>query len=64
MSVPVNEPFEETEMLRLSRRAVGKIDRMGKRGATLITLEEIVAMATTLACLGVVPTKTTEGEPT
>ena len=51
-------------MLRLSRRAVGKIDRMGKRGATLITLEEIVAMATTLACLGVVPAKTTEGEPT
>jgi len=38
-------------MLRLARRAVGKIDRMGKRGATLITLEETLAMATTLACL-------------
>jgi len=64
LSISKIAPFQEAEMLRLARRAVGKIDRMGKRGATLITLEEIEAMATTLACLGVVPAKTTEGEPT
>jgi len=64
LSAPETAPFEETEMLRLARRAVGKVDHKGKRGATLITLEEIEAMATTLACLGVVPAKRTKGDPT
>ena len=51
-------------MLRLARRAVGKVDRDGLRGITQLSVNEIDAMATTLACLGVTPAKITEGEPT
>lgn len=56
----MTRPFSEPEMLELARSAVGKVDRLGLRGATLVTMEEIVAMATSLACLGIVPPQPTE----
>lgn len=46
----------ETEMITLAANAVGKVDYHGKRGVTLVTMNEIEAMATTLVCLGLRPT--------
>lgn len=43
-------------MLELASRAIGKVDTWGQRGATLVSAEEIEAMATTLVCLGLVAT--------
>lgn len=60
MTLPQSRPFTEPEMLDLARNAVGKVDRMGQRGATLVTMDEIIAMATALACLGIVPPQPTE----
>lgn len=42
------------EMLERAARGVGKVDRLGHRGITLASMEEIEAMAMTLAILGVV----------
>lgn len=47
--------FDELEMIRLSQRAVGRIDSRGRRGAEEMPLEEIEAMACLLATLGIVP---------
>lgn len=49
-------PFELTEMLECASRAIGKVDAWGPRGATLVSAEEIEAMATALVCLGLVAT--------
>ncbi len=51
----MSEPLTEAEMLARAARALGKIDLWGVRGATMISLEELEAMACTLAALGVVP---------
>lgn len=47
--------FTEDEMLDLSARAVRKIDRLGRRGTSMVTYDEIEAMALTLVCLGMKP---------
>ena len=60
MTSQQQKPFNEPEMLELARNAVGKVDRLGQRGATLVTMDEIIAMATTLACLGIVPPQPTK----
>ncbi|MCU9850374.1 hypothetical protein OEZ60_20525 [Defluviimonas sp. WL0024] len=44
--------WTEDEMLELAARGVGKVDRDGLRGATLVSMEEIAAMAGALAALG------------
>lgn len=44
----------ERQMLELAARAVGRIDRDGLRGVTLVSTEEIWAMALTLVRLGLV----------
>ena len=49
------KPWTETEMLTLAARGVGKVDLFGMRGATLVSMEEIAAMAGVLAVLGVKP---------
>ncbi len=41
-----------TDILTRAALAAGKIDRAGPRGATLVTLDEIEAMATALVLLG------------
>ncbi len=47
-------PMTEREMLEHAARAIGRIDRDGDRGVTMITKEEIWAMALTLVRLGLV----------
>lgn len=43
------------ELTERAARGVGKVDRDGLRGATLVTVEEVEAMAMLLAILGVRP---------
>ena len=43
------------EMTTLAQKGVGKITLHGPRGATLVSMEEIEAMAAMLAILGVPP---------
>ena len=45
-------PVTEAEMLDHAARAVGKVDLYGSRGVTMVSTEEIEAMALTLALLG------------
>lgn len=45
----------ETEMLTRAATGVGKVDYLGKRGVTLVTMDEIEAMAAMLVCLGIKP---------
>lgn len=47
------EPWALEEMRELAGRGVGRVDRDGLRGATLVTMEEIAAMAAMLAVFGV-----------
>lgn len=42
-------------MVVLAARAVGKIDRDGVRGATLLSVDESIAMAGVLVALGLIP---------
>jgi len=44
----------DRQMIELAARAVGRIDRDGLRGVTLVSTEEIWAMALTLVRLGLV----------
>ena len=47
--------WTEAEMLRHAARGVLKVDLMGPRGATLVTCEEVTAMAAVIALTGVLP---------
>ena len=51
----MSKRFTEDEMLSLARRAVRKVDRFGPRGVTLVTMQEIEAMAVALVCFGLSP---------
>tara|TARA_R110002110_G_scaffold89949_5_gene234163 strand:+ start:532 stop:738 length:207 start_codon:yes stop_codon:yes gene_type:complete len=42
----VNDRFSEAQIGQLTARAVAKIDRQGVHGATLCSIDEIIAMAT------------------
>lgn len=53
MSEPTR--FTENEMLDLAANAVRKIDSHGRRGTSMVTYDEIEAMAATLVCLGMKP---------
>ena len=50
MADPV--PLTRDQMLERSARALGKVDLWGRRGLTMITADEIEAMACLLAALG------------
>lgn len=56
--MPQSDPIRWSmpQMLTLASRGLGKVDHLGVRGATLVSLEEIEAMACVLACLGLVGT--------
>lgn len=65
--------FTIPEMMLLAARGLGRIDRDGLRGATLVSVDEIAAMAMLLSILGLMPvhpgacapethTPSTEGE--
>ena len=44
----------ERQMLERASRAVGKIDMAGKRGLTMVSMDELEAMALSLVHLGLV----------
>lgn len=48
-------PFNHTEMMITAARAVGKIDALGNRGCTLVSVDEISAMACVLVLFGLCP---------
>ena len=47
--------WTQRQMLEHAARAIGKVDLHGLRGASLVSMDEIIAMATTLASFGLVP---------
>ncbi|SOC19601.1 hypothetical protein [Rhodobacter maris] len=49
------ERLTNDELMTRAARGLGKIDQHGPRGVTLVSFEEIEAMAGLLACLGLVP---------
>lgn len=46
------QPFTEQQMLSLSGSALAKIDGKGRRGTSMVTFEEIEAMAALIECFG------------
>ncbi|MBV6635771.1 MAG: hypothetical protein KI788_07700 [Mameliella sp.] len=48
-------PMTEAEMLAKAGSAISKIDRSGLRGASMVTMEETIAMAALIECLGAGP---------
>lgn len=53
--MPEPEPLTLDQIAELARRGMGKVDLWGHRGATMVSADEIVAMAAALALFGVVP---------
>ena len=53
--MPDTPRWSEPDMLRLAARGVLKVDLMGVRGATLVTCDELAAMAAVIAMSGVLP---------
>jgi len=51
----MNGRWTMDEMLSLAARGLGKVDTLGSRGATNISVNEIEAMAGALAVFGLVP---------
>lgn len=49
-------PRPADDVLRHASRAIGKIDLWGRRGVTMVSSDEIEAMALLLAVLGLAPT--------
>lgn len=49
-------PLPAPDVLARASRALGKIDLWGKRGVTMLSLDECEAMAVLLAALGLIPT--------
>lgn len=45
-------PLTREQMLERSARALGKVDAWDIRGATMVTADEVLAMAVLLAALG------------
>lgn len=48
-------PRPADDVVRHASRAIGKIDLWGRRGVTMVSADEIEAMALLLAALGLVP---------
>lgn len=57
------ERWSEREMLELAARGLGKVDQRGVRGVTLVSMEEIAAMAAVLAAFGLKPVAPGEAAP-
>lgn len=53
----------QREMLTLASRGLGKVDLWGRRGVTLLSMDEIEAMACVLVALGLVATPPGEDAP-
>ncbi|PKP66455.1 MAG: hypothetical protein CVT86_02945 [Alphaproteobacteria bacterium HGW-Alphaproteobacteria-8] len=55
MNAPEISRWSQEEMIRLAASGVAKVDRLGPRGSTLCSMEEIIAMAAVCALHGVGP---------
>ena len=53
--MPEPQRWSTEEMYELAARGAGKVDMFGLRGATLVSMEEIAAMAGALAAFGLKP---------
>lgn len=51
----MTERWSETEMVRLARAGVSKVDLLGHRGTTLVSCDEVAAMAAVIALSGLLP---------
>lgn len=52
--------FTPEEMIRLAASAVAKVDLMGTRGTTLVTSDEVEALACLVALSGILPGRPSE----
>lgn len=57
------EPLPEAEIIRRASTALGKIDLHGRRGVTMLSVDETEAMALLLASMGLVPTRAGDPAP-
>ena len=60
---PEPAPLALGEILARASSALGKVDLHGRRGATMLSIDETEAMALLLACLGLIPTAPGEAAP-
>lgn len=56
-------PMPAAEVLALASSALGKVDLYGRRGVTMLSMDETEAMALLLAALGLKPTRPGEDPP-
>lgn len=56
MTAPAIIPLAPRDMLVRASAALGKVDLHGLRGVTMLSFDEIEAMALLLAAFGLVPT--------
>jgi hypothetical protein len=57
------ERLTNDELMTRAARGLGKVDLLGQRGLTLVTTQEIEAMAALLAILGLAPIYPGETKP-
>ncbi len=57
------ESWSTEEMMRLAASGVAKVDRLGPRGTTLCSMDEIAAMAAVVALSGLLPAPEQTQEP-
>jgi hypothetical protein len=50
------QPATNDEIISRASQALGKIDHYGRRGVTMLSIDESEAMALLLALLGLIPT--------
>ncbi|MGV8987621.1 MAG: hypothetical protein ACOH2H_15225 [Cypionkella sp.] len=50
------QPRPADDVLRQASTALGKVDLWGRRGVTMLSIDECEAMALLLAALGLIPT--------
>ena len=55
--------WTQREMLALASRGIGKVARHDERGATLLSIDEIMAMTGTLIAMGLIATLPGEATP-
>ena len=53
---PVVAPWTQREMMEVASRALGRVLKDDLRGITKLSVDEIAALALTLAAFGLVPT--------
>ena len=51
----MTQRLDQSEILTRAARGMGKVDLWGRRGATLVSADEVEAMALALALFGLAP---------